>query len=188
MRVRVPLWAPTHFLGVFELLGRLIGGAMGNLRWSWLVIVMLWAAVGCAPSVVPETPARPSSDVVAEPTGIDLLDLSDATRSAIAEARAELPEFWTAWEESGWGKGDYIVNVQFNDQSGGGEFLWMSVEARGEGEVTGVIEGVPTGDVGVKTGERVTVKESDVVDWMFLPEEGDFRGGFTLKALGSEAE
>lgn len=120
--------------------------------------------------------------------GIDLLELSAETRAGIDQARKELPKFWKAWEESEWGKGDYIVNVQFMDKEGRGEFLWMSVEAKGEGEITGVLEGPPRLEIGHKVGDRLTVKESDVVDWMFLPEEGDFRGGYTLKALGTEPE
>lgn len=152
--------------------------------WIGLVLVL----VGCA--ALPDGTASKSDPPVAkvEVTGIDLLDLSVETREGIEQARKELPEFWKAWEGNEWGKGDYIVNVQFMDQEGKGEFLWMSVEARGEGEITGVLEGPPRLEIGHKVGDRLTVNESDVVDWMFLPEEGDFRGGYTLKALGTEPE
>jgi uncharacterized protein YegJ (DUF2314 family) len=160
---------------------------MGEMKFAWLIGLVL-VLVGC--SALPDGTAPKSDPPVAEVevTGIDLLELSAETREGIEQARRELPEFWRAWEGNEWGKGDYIVNVQFMDEEGKGEFLWMSVEARGEGEITGVLEGPPRLEIGHKVGDRLTVKESDVVDWMFLPEEGDFRGGYTLKALGTEPE
>lgn len=152
--------------------------------WVGLVLVL----VGCAASPVQTDTKNDPPTAQEEVTGIDLLDLSEETRTGIEQARKELPGFWKAWEGNEWGEGDYIVNVQFMDKGGKGEFLWMSVEARGEGEITGVLEGPPRLEIGHKVGDRLTVKESDVVDWMFLPEEGDFRGGYTLKALGTEPE
>lgn len=152
--------------------------------WVGLVLIL----VGCAASPIENATNIDPPSAQAEVTGIDLLDLSAETRAGIEQAQKELPGFWKAWEGNEWGKGDYIVNVQFMDKEGKGEFLWMSVEARGEGEITGVLEGPPRLEIGHKVGDRLTVKESEVVDWMFLPEEGDFRGGYTLKALGTEPE
>lgn len=160
---------------------------------NWLLIglVGMAALFGCAPkSDVKQPEPVDMAGKVEEPVdSMDKLELSSQMKSAIHEARAELPEFWKAWENNGFGEGDYIVNVQFmNEDESRGEFLWMSVEAYGEGEVTGLMEGVPTVRTDIKTGDRVTVKESDVVDWMFLPKDGDHKGGYTLKALGTSAE
>ncbi len=124
-----------------------------------------------------------SADLPVEP--LDRLKLSEEMRAAIKEARADLPTFWKAWEDGSWGTGDYIVNAQFMSEDGTeGEFLWIAVQARGEGEVTGMLEGAPTIRKDLKHGQVVTVKEAEVVDWMFVPEDGDHKGGYTLGALG----
>ncbi|ARU40898.1 hypothetical protein CCB80_06960 [Armatimonadetes bacterium Uphvl-Ar1] len=162
---------------------------MRKFFWMFGALGILLLLFGCeTPAIQRDESISQSETQGAEAVGIDLLELSSDTRSGIEQARKELPEFWKAWEGNEWGKGDYIVNVQFMDNDGKGEFLWMSVEARGEGEITGVLEGPPWLEIGHNVGDRLTVKESDVVDWMFLPEEGDFRGGYTLKALGTEPE
>jgi uncharacterized protein YegJ (DUF2314 family) len=162
---------------------------MRKVFWMFGALGFLFLLLGCeAPPIQQDENQSKSEMPSGEALGIDLLELGAATRAGIEQARKELPEFWRAWEGNEWGKGDYIVNIQFMDRKGKGEFLWMSVEARGEGEITGVLEGPPRLEIGHKVGDRITVKESDVVDWMFLPEEGDFRGGYTLKALGTEPE
>ncbi|MFM9873088.1 MAG: DUF2314 domain-containing protein [Fimbriimonadaceae bacterium] len=164
----------------------------GNMRRIWWIWLGSWCVVGllgCAsPSKEVLPPAAPPS-VAAPADPLDKLKLSKPMRAAIKEARGELPTFWKAWEEGSWGKGDYIVNAQFLSEDGSrGEFLWLSVQARGEGEVTGLLEGEPTVRKDLKHGQVVTVKDAEIVDWMYVPDDGDHKGGYTLKALGIPAE
>lgn len=156
-----------------------------------LSLLLILCISGCAPQIDTAPPSIPeATERIEEPVdSIDRISVSEEMRFAIHEARSKLPEFWEAWEKNGFGEGDYIINVHFlkRDQSEG-EFLWMSVEARGEGEVTGLLEGEPTIELDIKHGDRLTVKESEIVDWMFVPKDGDHKGGYTLKALGTSAE
>jgi uncharacterized protein YegJ (DUF2314 family) len=153
---------------------------------SFLVLILglVFGLMGCTPAAEPVSNGKPVAPVeVAQPGSP--LKLSSSMRNAIVEARKELPTFWKAWEDGSWGKGDYIVSAQFMSEDGErGEFLWISVQARGEGEVTGMMEGQPEVRSDMKHGSVVTVKESDIVDWMYVPEDGDHKGGYTLKALG----
>lgn len=144
----------------------------------------LFLLVGCAPPTPKEAPKAAEAPPKSDP--LDKLELSSQMVEAVKTARQGLPEFWKAWQNNGYGKGDYLVSAIFtNDDGKRAEFLWMSVEARGEGEVTGILTSVPTVRTDIKPGDRVTVREAWVVDWMFVPDDGDHKGGYTTSALGT---
>jgi len=159
-------------------------------RFSLAIMVLVFGVIGCAPPAEPltETGAEVAAKEEVREPGYPL-EISDLMKDAIVAARKELPVFWKAWQDGSWGAGDYIVSAQFMSEDGErGEFLWISVQAMGEGEVTGMMEGQPDVRKDIKHGDVVTVKESDIVDWMYVPEDGDHKGGYTLKALGDSTE
>ncbi len=162
---------------------------------SLALAVLVIGIVGCAPPAEKQVEDKSPAAVTSAPSFHEIggfettLKLSQLMQDSIKEARAELPVFWKAWEEGTWGKGDYIVCAQFISEDGNeGEFLWISVQAIGEGEVTGMMEGNPEIRKDIKHGEVVTVKEKDIADWMYVPDDGDHKGGYTLKALGDPVE
>lgn len=152
-------------------------------------LILICAAIfwlgACTPA--PSEPKKADSVPAASKSDpLDNLELSQQMVDAVHQAREGLPAFWSAWADNSFGKGDYLVSAIFTNEDGKrAEFLWMTVEARGEGEVTGSLTGVPTVRTDIKPGDRVTVQEDWIVDWMFVPEDGDHKGGFTTSALGT---
>lgn len=149
-----------------------------------LPALALFVFAGCSPPTPKGAPKTAEAPPKSDP--LDKLELSSQMVDAVKTARDGLHKFWEAWKTNGFGKGDYQVSAIFtNDDGKRAEFLWMTVEARGEGEVTGILTSVPTVRTDIKPGDRVTVREDWVVDWMFIPEDGDHKGGYTTSALGT---
>jgi uncharacterized protein YegJ (DUF2314 family) len=62
-----------------------------------------------------------------------------------------------------------------------GEYVWASGLKYGNKEFTGKIDNKPQFVKKVKFGDPITIKEDDVVDWMYI-EDGKLQGGYTLRA------
>lgn len=97
--------------------------------------------------------------------------------AAIREARdsvqgfiAELPALR--------GRGDYIAIKAAIPGDRGTEHVWLSSPSISDGTFHGVIDNVPLGGR-LKLGDSVTVKVSEISDWMAV-RQGELYGGYTV--------
>lgn len=145
-------------------------------------ILICTILIGCSPAVKPkEKPVEVSNPPVGYDSEFRTMD------DAVAEARRTFPEFVKAFESSAWGEGDYIVRMTFFDADRQvGEDLFVTFEKLADDQITGVIESDPQFFPELKRGKRVTKPIRELRDWMFVPTDGDHRGGYTLRVLPDE--
>lgn len=147
-------------------------------------ILIFTVLIGCSTEAKPkEQPSKPSTSSVGYDSEFRTMD------EAVAEARRTFPEFVNAFETSAWGEGDYIVRMTFFDPKRQiGEDLFITFEKLSDDQITGVIESDPQFFPDLKRGTRVTKPIRELRDWMFVPTDGDHRGGYTLRTLPDEGE
>ncbi len=97
----------------------------------------------------------------------------------VARARAEWPEFVTAFGER-TREDDFLVKAFFGD-SENGEWMWLEVAALPDGYVVGNLHNSPVVVQGIVQGDEVKIRETDIGDWYYV-HNGCEHGGFS-KAL-----
>ena len=107
---------------------------------------------------------------------------SDAEmNAAIAKARASLPDFWQVYEKREQGESGFSLKVKITDNKKIEHFWVVDVE-RKNGKISGSINNDPDIVQNVKLGDKITVNEPDISDWLYL-RNGKMVGNFTLRAL-----
>lgn len=136
-------------------------------------LVVAAVGIGVFVARTPSASSRPSAVEGTVTTGRDA-DLA----AAVLTAQRKLPEFIAAFKK---GQGKFAVCGKFETPSGP-EHLWVRVN-KYEGEVfSGKLDVEPKAYREKRKGDPISVKQADVVDWMYDAGEG-MHGGFTLKAL-----
>lgn len=136
-------------------------------------LVVAAVGIGVFVARTPSAGSRPSTVDGTVTTGRDA-DLA----AAVLTAQRQLPEFIEAFKK---GQGKFAVCGKFETPSGP-EHLWVRVD-KYEGEVfSGKLDVEPKAFREKRKGDPISVKQADVVDWMYDAGEG-MKGGFTLKAL-----
>lgn len=136
-------------------------------------LVVAAVGIGVFVARTPSASSRPSAVEGTVTTGRDA-DLA----AAVLTAQRKLPEFIAAFKKR---QGKFAVCGKFETPSGP-EHLWVRVD-KYEGEVfSGKLDVEPKAYREKRKGDPISVKQADVVDWMYDAGEG-MRGGFTLKAL-----
>lgn len=101
--------------------------------------------------------------------------------SAIAAARLKLPHFWKVRAATANGESDFSLKVRIEDGEKV-EFFWcVDIKAK---------NGVVTGEIGndaeivksVHLGQRITIKEADIADWLYI-RDGKMIGNYTVRPL-----
>jgi uncharacterized protein YegJ (DUF2314 family) len=99
--------------------------------------------------------------------------------AAIARARSEVDSFIA---EMSKGNGtDFAVKVPIEDK-GETEHFWLTDIAYQNGKFEGVIGNDPGIVTNVKSGQKWTVKKSEISDWMFM-RDGKMHGNYTIRPL-----
>lgn len=152
---------------------------------KWIIgFVLTLTLFSCAPAPAKEKPA-PQSPAVTETVESD--EEFRTLENAVAEANRTFPQFVKAFETQAWGEGDYVVRLAFYDEkTHQREDLFVTFEGLSNNEISGTIESVATILKQFKLGAKVTKPMADLQDWMFIPESGDHRGGYTLRILPEE--
>jgi uncharacterized protein YegJ (DUF2314 family) len=101
--------------------------------------------------------------------------------AAIAKARASLPDFWQVYEKREQGESDFSLKVKITD-NGKIEHFWVVDIERKDGKITGTINNDPDIVHNVKLGDKITVNEPDISDWLYL-RNGKMVGNYTLRVL-----
>lgn len=128
------------------------------------------------PAVVPAPP--PTRDAV---VNIESADTEMA--SAIAKARASLPEFWTKLEMPGAGESDFSLKVAIQGKSPAQiEHFWLTNIARKDGKITGTISNDPSTVKTVTRGQTHVVNPDKISDWLYK-RNGKMVGNETMRPL-----
>jgi len=130
-----------------------------------LIVLLCLLTFACTPQ-----PAAINSTVVSGDSELD---------AAIAQARGSLDEFVTRIATAHANRTFVAMKVRFTPPGESPQEIWVD-------EVT-YTDGVFRGNMGddipplrLEAGERVTIKEEDVVDWMIV-EDGKLVGGYTIR-------
>ncbi len=121
-------------------------------------------------------PSSPSQDRV---TAVKADD--EAMNQAIADARRHLPHFWATFETRKHGESDFGLKVRIEDENGA-EHFWCTDIERADGRISGVIANDPAQVKSVSAGQRITIKEDQISDWLYMRDE-KMIGNYTLRVL-----
>lgn len=99
--------------------------------------------------------------------------------AAIARARSEVDSFIA--ELSKRNRSDFAgkVPIQDNDET---EHFWLTDIVYRNGKFEGIIGNDPGIVTNVKSGQKWSVKKSEISDWMFM-REGKMYGNYTIRPL-----
>lgn len=104
--------------------------------------------------------------------------------AAIAKARSSLPDFWQIYDKPQHGETDFSLKVKITDGSEV-EHFWTADIERKDGKIYGIISNEPDLVHNVKMGQKITINEADISDWMYI-RDGKMYGNYTLRALFKE--
>lgn len=101
--------------------------------------------------------------------------------AATEEARRTWPEFVQAFRKKPENTESYAAKFPFDapDQK---EFMWVEVVAIKEDTIVGRLGNDPVWVKDLKLGDEVTMKVSELSDWMYF-KDGEIVGGYTVKVL-----
>jgi uncharacterized protein YegJ (DUF2314 family) len=76
----------------------------------------------------------------------------------------------------------YAVKAKFTEGDNV-EWMWVQVDAISGATVRGILDNEPVDVHNVKVGQRVTVAQGDIDDWIIAKSGGIVKGGFTTKVM-----
>jgi uncharacterized protein YegJ (DUF2314 family) len=147
-----------------------------KLRSGLVTAILLWQvliSIGCSK---PQPPVDQSSDQT-----ISVSDDDAIMNAAIAKARSTLPDFWQVFEKPQKSESNFALKVKITDGQEVEHFWAIDIE-RKDGKILGTINNDPEMVHNVKTGQRITIGEADISDWLYM-RDGKMVGNFTLRAL-----
>ncbi|TPJ77058.1 DUF2314 domain-containing protein [Mesorhizobium sp. B2-6-2] len=115
--------------------------------------------------------SEPKDNVVAYST------TDEAMQGAKAKGHSTLPRFHELIAART--PGTYTVKFPLT-QNGATEHIWMQLVAFSDGRFVGLLADKPVNGNQYKMGDRMTVAEADVEDWM-IRNGGDVYGGYTVR-------
>ena len=152
---------------------------MGAGRWPRRCAAAL-LAIGLG---LPATPALAHGDDGGQDRLLHMADSDPAMQKAFQKAKATLPKFLQEMAKPK-GSANHVVKIGL-PHPGGTEYLWLG-ELKVQGDsFSGEIDNTPV-YVKQKSGDRLSFKRSDVVDWMYVDAKGRLVGNFTACALMSK--
>ena len=115
---------------------------------------------------------------------IAVADDDPLMKEAVAKARAGWPKFVAAYEASA---GENFAVKAPVSHSGNTEFIWIGVTSIEGERIYGTLGHDPANLGPLKLGSKVSVKRSDLNDWMYFDPQGQMTGGFTIEAVQKAA-
>jgi uncharacterized protein YegJ (DUF2314 family) len=122
---------------------------------------------------------KPASDT---PSTLKVGVGDTAMNTAIENARASLPAFWSLYEAGDPSRTNFAVNARLTTRPGEFESIWVMVDDRTAGTVAGSLANEPRDLPGKHLGDTVSFPESDVVDWTY-DRGGKTYGYYTTRAI-----
>lgn len=103
--------------------------------------------------------------------------------AASERARAKLPELQKAFE-AGLKPGELIlVKAPFKTADGDREFMWVEISSWKADEIGGTLQNEPFNVPELKAGQKVTVSQAEVFDYLRLHADGTKEGNETSKLI-----
>lgn len=131
-----------------------------------LACLLLWAG-GCRRTIRDKVITVSANDV--------------EMNNAILKARSTLPLFWSKCAEPREDESDFCLKVEIKDTHGT-EFFWCIDLQKSGDKITGVINNDPNTVHSVKLGQRISISEHQIADWLY--KKGDkMIGNYTLRPL-----
>jgi uncharacterized protein YegJ (DUF2314 family) len=137
----------------------------GSLR---LLVLFAWLGAAAALSAIDDRVIGVSKDDV-------------EMNKAMADARAHLPHFWQVMAEAKNGEEDFSIKVRITDGKDV-EYFWCIDLKLEKGVVTAEVGNEPELVKTVEEGQRIPVKESDIVDWLYMKND-KMIGNYTSRPL-----
>lgn len=117
--------------------------------------------------------------------GDDMIVNVEADDEALAEAtrtaQSRLDEFRIAWANREEDQ-HFAVKAPFVDGKET-EHMWVTVTDMEDGTVTGTLDSEPQVVRTVATGQRVTLRNEEIEDWIIADPSGRMTGGFSINML-----
>ncbi|MBW8865182.1 MAG: DUF2314 domain-containing protein [Verrucomicrobia bacterium] len=104
--------------------------------------------------------------------------------AAIAKARSTLPQFWQVFEHPDHGESDFCLKVKITDKNEV-EHFWAADIERTNNIIKSTISNDPEFVHNVKNGDRITIPEADISDWLYMKDK-KMVGNYTLRAMFKE--
>jgi uncharacterized protein YegJ (DUF2314 family) len=110
---------------------------------------------------------------------VTLPDDDPGLNAAKAEAVATVPEFLRRLAAPGADLASASVKAALPVASGT-EHVWLTRIRHEAGHFVGTVDNDPSEESGVRSGQEIRVRESEISDWK-LVEKGQLVGGFTIR-------
>ncbi|WP_077148570.1 DUF2314 domain-containing protein [Sphingopyxis sp. KK2] len=141
--------------------------------------MMLAAALWLVAAPAMATPDAEREAMMADRDDMAMVEASDARmNAAIAEARARLPDFLSAYGGGRFDRATFVVKYPL----GGWEHIWVDVDSIDKGAVNGRLANVPA-QPEYSQGQAVRVPLTDISDWAYRDERGVMIGHRTTRVL-----
>ena len=114
-------------------------------------------------------------------TIVNVSSRDEAMNAAIAKGRQTLPDFFAHFEKPAPGESGFLIKYDLLPEPGKAEFIWAEVIAHSPGVTTARLVNTP-GDPRFKLGEKVSVRDADIIDWGYW-KDGVMQGQYTTRAL-----
>jgi len=134
---------------------------------SWLAFI---ATLGFAPAAF-----------AVEDRAIGISSEDQAMKKAIIDARAKLPHFWQIMASPKHGETEFALKVRVADGDAIEHFWCTDIKIEKE-IVSGVIGNDAEIVTSVRLGQRITIKEADISDWLYIRDE-KMIGNYTVRPL-----
>lgn len=138
-----------------------------SIRSGFVVLIALCHVVGCG---------KQSDDPVSMVAADDA-----AMNAAIDKAKQSVSQIIDALSNPKPGQSEFAVKVGIEDD-GGVEHMWVGDVRYENGTFIGILNNEPQMVTSVKFGQKMTVPESEISDWMYV-DNGKLVGGFTIRVL-----
>lgn len=145
------------------------------LKKVMILFIVYFAIISC--NLIPQDFTSEEGNV------INISNEDVEMNAAIQKAQETLPIFIEAFLNPKPSQEFFTVKVKIpvgND--GSAEHIWISELSLNNLMFTGTLDNEPVDIKNLSIGDRITVKQSDISDWMII-EQGKILGGFTLHVL-----
>lgn len=150
---------------------------------TWMLVIAIVVLKFLFANLTSQT-NRGTVDIISRPGNPDVHYIKNSDEEmaqAMGRARSSVKDFIAAMKNPKPGTQAYSVKVHIVDGLSS-EHMWMDNLTYHEGKFSGEISNEPNGVTSVKLGDKYSVAESEISDWMYLSSDV-LVGGFTILAI-----
>lgn len=142
-------------------------------------VMMVAAALWLVSAPATAAPDSEREAMMADREDMVTVEASDARmNAAIAEARATLPDFLSAYRSGRFDAASFVIKYPL----GGWEHIWVDITSIDKDVVNGRLSNVPA-QPAYQQGQVVRVPLTDISDWAYRDERGVMVGHRTTRVL-----